>query len=137
MTCTPFKTVGGKDDMVYIHDSGERQEFDTGAVRDIEDGKGDLVSLPPEALLRISVHYEHGAKKYDRFNYMKGIPVTRFINSALRHILKYLMGCDQEDHLSAAAFNILGAIQMEETLPDMCDMPTREGKNTFKYNVEA
>jgi hypothetical protein len=116
-----------------IQDSGERQQFKTGAVRDIQEGKGDLVSLPPLAILRLSVHYEKGAKKYERFNYLKGIPVSVFLNSALRHIFKYMAGRDEEDHLAAAAFNILGAMQMEETLPEMCDLEIRQGKNTFKY----
>lgn len=29
--------------MVYIKDSGERTEFGTGAVRDMHEGKGDMV----------------------------------------------------------------------------------------------
>ncbi|MBE6061862.1 MAG: hypothetical protein E7215_17125 [Clostridium sulfidigenes] len=116
-----------------ILDSGARREFESGAVRDIVDGKGDMVSIPPEALLRLSRQYEDGAKKYDRFNFRKGIPVSCFIDSALRHIMKYESGCDDEDHLSAAAFNILGAMLMENTKPEMQDLPMREGKNTFGY----
>jgi hypothetical protein len=116
-----------------ILDSGARRSFDTGAVRDMAEGKGDMVSIPAEALLRLSRHYEAGAKKYNRFNFRKGIPVSSFIDSALRHIMKYECGCDDEDHLSAAAFNILGAMLMENTLPEMQDLPMREGKNTFGY----
>lgn len=118
---------------ISVKDSGARREFGTGAVRDMSEGKGDMYSLPPAAILRISRHYEAGAKKYSRLNYMKGIPVSSFIDSALRHIFKYLDGWDDEDHLSAAAFNILGAIQMEERNPDMNDVDFRKGKNTFSY----
>lgn len=118
---------------VSVKDSGERRNFSTGAVRDMSDGKGDMYSLPPAAILRISRHYEAGAKKYARLNYMKGIPVSSFIDSALRHLMKYLDGWDDEDHLSAAAFNVLGAIQMEERNPEMNDVESREGKNTFSY----
>lgn len=116
-----------------IKDSGERTKFTTGAVRDMHTGKGDMASLPWESLLRLSVHYENGAIKYDRWNFRKGIPVSSFIDSATRHLAKYQCGCDDEDHLAAAAFNILGAMLMENTMPEMQDLPLREGKNTFDY----
>ena len=90
-----------------IKDSGERREFSTGAVRDMAGGKGDMVSVPWEAMLRLSQHYEAGAKKYQRFNFRKGIPVSSFIDSACRHLAKYQCVCDDEDHLAAAAFNLL------------------------------
>lgn len=116
-----------------IQDSGERREFDTGAVRDMAEGKGDMISLPWESVLRLSKHYEAGAKKYGRWNYQKGIPVSSFMDSAMRHLSKYLCGADDEDHLSAAVFNILGAMLMENTNPDMQDLLTRKGKNTYGY----
>ncbi len=115
-----------------IKDSGERREFSSGATRDMSEGKGDMVSLPWAAILRLSRHYENGAKKYKRFNYLQGIPMSSFIDSACRHLAKYQCGCDDEDHLSAAAFNILGAMQMEEM--NLCqDMFARDGKNRFCY----
>lgn len=116
-----------------ILDSGERTQFDTGAKRDMHEGKGDMASLPWEALLRLSKHYEDGAKKYERWNFRKGIPVSSFIDSACRHLAKYQCGCDDEDHLAAAAFNILGAMLMENTKPDMQDLPLRKEKRTFDY----
>jgi hypothetical protein len=122
---------------ISVKDSGARREFGTGAVRDMSEGKGDMYSLPPAAILRISRHYEAGAKKYSRLNYMKGIPVSSFIDSALRHIFKYLDGWDDEDHLSAAAFNILGAIQMEERNNEMNDVESRVGRHTFNYPSEG
>ena len=119
--------------MEKILDSGERTEFETGAVRDMHEGKGDMVSLPNSAILRLSKHYESGAKKYGRWNYTKGIPVSSFLDSALRHIFKYLDGWDDEDHMSAAAFNILGAMEMEAKHKELIDIPNREGKKTFDY----
>lgn len=116
-----------------ILDSGERTQFESGAVRDMHEGKGDMVSLPNAAILRLSKHYENGAKKYGRWNYTKGIPVSSFMDSALRHIFKYLDGWDDEDHISAAAFNILGAMEMEAKHKELIDIPTREGKKTFDY----
>ena len=126
--------VGGGKKMSDIKDSGERTVFSTGSQRDMHEGKGDMLSVPWAAMLRVSKHYENGAKKYGRYNYLKGIPVSSFIDSALRHLAKYVAGYDDEDHLSAAAFNILGAIQMEEEKPEMCDLPWREGKRGFHYD---
>ena len=119
-----------------IKDSGTRREFDSGAVRDMAEGKGDMASIPWESILRLSRHYENGAKKYARWNFRKGIPVSSFIDSACRHLAKYQCGEDDEDHLSAAAFNILGAMLMENTMPEMQDLPLREGKNCFGYFEE-
>ena len=116
-----------------IKDSGNRREFTSGAVRDMAEGKGDMVSMPNAAILRLSKHYENGAKKYGRWNYTKGIPCSSFLDSALRHLFKYLDGWDDEDHLSAAAFNILGAMEMEAHHKDLIDIPNREGKNCFDY----
>lgn len=116
-----------------IKDSGDRTRFESGAVRDMHEGKGDMVSIPWEAVLRLSKHYENGAKKYQRWNFRKGIPVSSFIDSACRHLAKYQCGMDDEDHLAAAAFNVLGAMLMENTMPDMQDLPIRKGKKTFNY----
>ena len=116
-----------------IKDSGERTDFSTGAVRDMHEGKGDMVSLPNAAILRLSKHYEAGAKKYGRWNYTKGIPCSSFLDSALRHLFKYLDGRDDEDHLAAAAFNVLGAMEMEAHHPEMNDLPNRSGKCCFDY----
>ena len=116
-----------------IKSSGEMTVFASGAVRDMHEGKGDMASLPWEAVLRLSKHYEAGTIKYKRWNYRLGIPVSSFIDSACRHLAKYQCGCDDEDHLAAAAFNILGAMLMENTMPEMVDLPMREGKKTYGY----
>ena len=119
--------------MSTILDSGDRTEFQTGAVRDLHEGKGDMVSIPWEAILRLSKHYENGAKKYTRFNYRKGINLSSYIDSACRHLAKYQCGCDDEDHLAAAAFNVLGAMLVEEIQPELIDLPLREGKRRYCY----
>lgn len=109
-----------------LPDSGNRRKFDSGAVRDMEEGKGRFDLLPAYAIFRVARHYEAGAKKYDDRNWEKGIPVSAMMDSALRHIFKYLDGMDDEDHLAAATWNLLGAIQMEEKMPDMQDIPSRK-----------
>jgi hypothetical protein len=99
-----------------IKDSGDRHKFSTGAVRDMPEGKGRCDLLPPAAILRLARHFETGAVKYGERNWEKGIPINSFIDSAIRHILKYMDGQDDEDHLVAAAWNLMCAMEMEERL---------------------
>lgn len=108
-----------------IKDSGARVEFESGAVRDIKVGKGRMDLLPACALIRLSKHYEAGANKYVERNWEKGIPIHSFIDSALRHLMNYLDGQDDEDHLCAAAWNLMCAMWTEEKKPEMQDIPTR------------
>ena len=108
-----------------LHDSGERRVFETGAVRDVAEGKGRCDLLPASSLLRLAKHYENGAKKYDDRNWEVGIPISCMIDSGLRHLLKYMDGQRDEDHLAAAAWNILGAMWMEDKKPELQDLPAR------------
>lgn len=108
-----------------IKDSGTRRQFDSGAVRDMQEGKGRCDLLPAVAILRIARHFEAGAKKYDDRNWEKGIPVGSFVDSAIRHLMKYLDGQTDEDHLCAAGWNILCAMWTEEKRPDLINIPTR------------
>ena len=109
-----------------LQDSGNRREYETGAVRDRADGKGRCDLLPACALIRLSKHYEAGAKKYAERNWEKGIPISDMVDSGLRHLLKYMDGATDEDHLCAAAWNILGAMWMEEKHPELQNMPRRK-----------
>lgn len=99
-----------------VKDSGKRQKFDTGAVRDIQVGKGRFDLLPPKAIERMAKHYESGAVKYDDNNYLKGMPISRFLDSCLRHINKYRCGESDEDHLIAAAWNLFAIVETEELI---------------------
>lgn len=108
-----------------IKDSGTRRQFESGAVRDMQEGKGRCDLLPACAILRVARHFEAGAKKYDDRNWEKGIPVGSFIDSAIRHLMKYLDGQADEDHLCAAGWNILCAMWTEEKRPDLVNIPTR------------
>ena len=112
-----------------IKDSGERREFTTGAVRDIQEGKGRMDLLPWAAIMEVSKHCEAGAIKYGEHNVDKGIPTHSLVDSALRHTAKYLEGWDDEPHLLAAAWNLLWAIQMELKHPEVVDTPWVGGKN--------
>lgn len=89
-----------------LKDSGTRDEFATGAVRDGEKGKGRFDLIPYHALERLAQHFERGAAKYSPRNWEKGIPTHRYADSAMRHLAKYIGGHRDEDHLAAAAWNV-------------------------------
>jgi hypothetical protein len=99
-----------------IKDSGERQDFETGAVRDSQEGKGLYDCLPFEAIRRLAVQLEKGAHKYNKNNWRKGMPLSRFLSSALRHLMKYADGHRDEDHLAAALFNVAALIETERAI---------------------
>src|ERR1044071_2233252 len=60
-------------------DSGERESFDTGAVRDTQDGKPRYDLIPPKGLKRVAEVYARGSVKYDDHNWRKGMPSSRFM----------------------------------------------------------
>ena len=109
-----------------IKDSGNRREFETGAVRDVQEGKGRMDLLPWSAIIEVSKHCENGAKKYGEHNVDRGIPIHSFVDSAFRHLAKYVDGWTDEPHLIAAAWNLLWAIQTEMKHPELKDIPWRE-----------
>lgn len=157
--------------MSQILDSGNRSSFASGAVRDIQKGKGrcDLMPLtivsflgPQEyrtiftelgeflynasnsklltvllefikirgwdfatAMLEASIHYEQGAEKYGERNWEKGLPIDCYINSAVRHLLKYIRGDDDEPHDRAFIWNIL------------CCMWTLDKMNYYTVQVDS
>lgn len=108
-----------------IKDSGDRTAFNTGAVRDMHEGKGRLDLLPCSAILELAKHCENGALKYGERNVDKGIPQHSFIDSGLRHLFKYLRGDKDENHLVAALWNIAWAVNQEAEMPEMQDIPRR------------
>lgn len=106
-----------------IKDSGNRREFETGAVRDMQEGKGRMDLLPWAAIIEISKHCEAGAKKYGEHNVDKGMPTSSLCDSAARHLAKYLTGQKDEPHLVAAAWNLLWAIEMTIKKPELVNTP--------------
>jgi hypothetical protein len=59
-----------------------------------DSGKAPLHMIPEEALTGMAEAFDFGAKKYERFNYKKGIEITRITDSLRRHTLAYLRGED-------------------------------------------
>jgi hypothetical protein len=90
-----------------MHDSGKRQEFTTGAVRDAAEDKPRPDLISPWFLERLGIWLMKGAKKYAERNWEAGMPISRCIASLERHVLKYKMGMEDEDHLIAAACNLM------------------------------
>lgn len=103
-------------EIVTIKDSGQRREFPTGSVRDVRDGKGRFDLLPCHAIYRIARHFEEGAKKYGDDNWRKGQPLRQYIDSAMRHLFRYLEGHRDEPHDTAAAWNVLALIETKEMI---------------------
>lgn len=88
-----------------MHDSGERQHFLTGAVRDTATGKPRPDLISPFAEERLGAWMALGALKYGERNYEKGMPLSRFLASLCRHLTKFKQGQTDEDHLAAILFN--------------------------------
>ncbi len=97
-----------------LPDSGKREHFDTGSVRDSREGKGrfDLVMAGfPDALEEQAIHNEDGSAKYGDHNWRKGQPLMRYIDSAIRHLTKYTRGDTDENHRAAAIWNLMAHTQ--------------------------
>lgn len=60
-----------------------------------------------DMMLDVSIHFEEGAKKYGEYNWQKGIPESSYIDSAVRHYMKYRAGMEDERHDRAFVWNIL------------------------------
>lgn len=80
-------------------------------------------------ILELACHYEDGCKKYGENNWKKGIPVSSYIDSAVRHLLKHIRGDSDERHDRAFCWNIVCAMWTIENKPDYMDLP-------FKYEEE-
>ena len=100
-----------------LKDSGERQEFASGMVRDItEDKTNYLLVFDGPMLDRWAAHMTAGAKKYAARNWMLASgpeEYERFRESATRHFRKWLAGETDEDHASGVFFNINGKEYVE------------------------
>lgn len=163
--------------MAELLDSGYRQEFSSGAVRDVTEGKGRCDLLPLDVLssfflaggerngvlicihrymydgdvrdlyraldafnechwknnrtmmLETAKHYEDGARKYSERNWEKGMPMHCFIDSGVRHYLKFLRGDTDEPHDRAFVWNVLCAIRIHTNKPEFIDLPFIKGED--------
>ena len=105
-----------------VKDSGQRELFSSGMVRDTSAGKVDYtLVLDGPMFKRWAEHLTKGAVKYKKRNWMQARGVEeyeRFKESALRHYDAYLEGQPDEEHAAGVFFNING---MEYTKQKMRD----------------
>ena len=119
------------DDYI-VKDSGEHREFSSGAKRDKKIGKGRYDLLPTRTIHALAIHYQKGADKYADRNWEKGIPISEFVDSALRHAFQFLQRETDENHLIAAIWNLCGAYDTLERIKDgllpeeLNDLPGKE-----------
>ena len=97
--------VDEKTRINFGENSAQREEV-TGKPRP------DLIS--PLAMLKLGEWANDGASKYGEWNYIKGMPYSRYIQSIYRHLLKWHGGDKKECHLSAIAWNALALLHHEE-----------------------
>ncbi len=103
-----------------IKDSGKREVFEGGMVRDTTEGKVDYLLMRDGPMFqRWAVLLTDGAKKYEKRNWMlaAGVPeLNRALESAARHFEQWLRGDTDEDHAAAVFFNINEAEYIAEKL---------------------
>lgn len=81
---------------------------------------------PYTMFLEVAKHFEEGAKKYGEGNWTKGIPTKCYIDSAVRHYLKWLRGDKDEPHDRAFCWNILCCIWTCNHMPELNDYKKNE-----------
>ena len=101
-----------------VKDSGTRQEFTSGMVRDTTEGTIDYRRVLEGPMIdRWAAHLELGAVKYPdvapgvaNWTLAEGAAeLERFKASAFRHFVQWLRGDVDEDHAAAVFFNVNGA----------------------------
>lgn len=90
--------------------SDTKQEFSTGAQRDTQEGKSRPDLISPIFLDRLGKLLAEGAKHYGERNWEKGMPLSRIMASAMRHLNQTLDGCEDEDHPIQCAFNLMAYV---------------------------
>lgn len=115
-----------------VKDSGERQQFSSGMVRDTTEGKVDYTLLLDGPMLERWAQVLHkGAVKYAKRNWCKAEgqeEYDRFRESALRHMMDWLRGERDEDHAAAVMFNLNGAEYVLERMEALKQSEEEERK---------
>ena len=113
-----------------LKDNGTRCKSETGALREVKTGKGRFNLISPLALRRLAAVYEKGGAKYSDRNWEKGVPLSQFVDSAMRHINQWREGYADEDHLAHAAWNLfalmhtIDCINCDELPASLNDVPS-------------
>ena len=110
--------------MTTITKADKDEQFESGAVRGQAVGKGMphlmpffvlneamgyLADKPHAALLELSKVYEGGVRAgYEPRNWEKGMPASRFVDSAWRHYAMFHIGYVDEPHYDQFIWNLCG-----------------------------
>lgn len=141
-SCTPIIPEEAIKMSKELKDGGSRKTYSTGAQKEDPaqtEGKGAYHLLPPTAINRVAEIWRKGAMKYTARNWEKGLPLSRFIDSGLRHAFQYLEGKEDEDHLAQAAWNFLACLHTEEMIKrgilpeELNDLPGYGGPDMENY----
>jgi len=90
--------------------------FDSGAHRDPNETKGRYDLLSPLFMRRLAIHTQKGGVARGDRNWEAGMPMDAVLDSAIRHLYAFLEGDRTEDHLAAAAWNVMNLIHTEEQI---------------------
>jgi hypothetical protein len=109
------------DKVAGLQDGGTRKVYPTGAMKEdqadtVHKGRFDL--LPPHPIIQIAKIYAAGAVKYSSRNWQKGIPLSRFLDSTMRHLFQFIEGREDEDHLHQAMWNLMGLSWTQQAVRD-------------------
>ena len=104
------------EDAEYETKCDDIVDFNSGAKRDNATGKGMYELISPMAICRLAKVYERGAGQKGARNWESGFPMSRAMQSALRHTFQYLEGMRDEDHLAQAIWNLMVLIHFEEMI---------------------
>lgn len=101
-----------------------------------DDSKPPMELISPIALEQLARVLEFGAKKYEPYNWAKGIRYTRILGGILRHVFAYIRGesIDPETGLSHIAHAMTGCmfiLHYEKMRPEFDD----RAKNAYTKSV--
>ena len=108
-----------------VKDSGKREEFAGGMVRDTSEGKLNYMRIMEGPMLdRWADHLEKGAVKYPDTELgianwtlaNDSAALYRYKMSALRHMMQWIRGDRDEDHAAAIFFNVNGGEHVRDKL---------------------
>lgn len=129
-------------DEFTIKDSGQRQEFASGMVRDVADDKIEYTSMRLGPMFkRWAEHLTKGRRKYP--DVAPGVPnwtlaageaeYTRAQESAARHFEAWLAGQRDEDHAAGVFFNI----NLAEYVRDKMDLENERVATPAKFSLRC
>jgi hypothetical protein len=97
-----------------VKDSGERQQFGTGAQRDSQEDKPRFDLIPSKALERVAFVYARGAREVRREQLDEGHPgLAHACERRASPSVSTSRATRSEDHLAQAAWNLFAIMHYE------------------------